>query len=1302
MPTIYSIKEQDVLDTPIVLFDCVRSDGTTQHWSSHSILLAGQAYSPRVLAHNLFELRYGGDALSDGSGRLSITLANADSYFAQFDRATGWKGAKLTVRFAFYDLAAGAPTSEFRALYSGIAAGVDEVTESTFRISFHNRLAMQRLLLPSVRIQRRCPWIFPSNAEQRLEAVAGGDRGMYSPFFRCGYSAGTAGGVGNLDGALPFTTCNYTRLDCQNRGMLDTDGLSNVTRRFGGMEFLPAFLSDKESRGAAVGNDAVYNDFVPLVYGTAWFQPPVVLTRQTVAATHMDVLLGLGTIQGVVKVLVDKIEIPVQQTGRAMEATGWYRICSFGSRDGSFDPDFENSDGVPLGNPYGSIAYLHVMVPSTIHASTATPRVEVLVDGLKLARYDDAGVPLGETFTNNPAWVLLDILRRTGWSLQDLDLASFGRGASVCSEGVNAVGTGGETVVVSRYRCNLLLRTRRSASEVIRGIRNASGLYLLYAADGRLQLGVENSLEKQQAVKPSGSNSTAVLNNGWPAYEFGDGGYGFSGIARKTNGEPSLRSWSRSVGDTPNRLALEFQDEFNVYQRDSLSLTDIDDVVATGHEVAATPATVGIPNFSQAARVLRLHLRRSIQGNHYVEFDTTVKGIGLSPGDIITLTYSREALDRTPFRILTIAPGLNCSTMRITAQLHDDSWYTDEDTSLAGTGVPGRQGLHVPRPVLGTFLDTDGIPQYAITESGLVESDGGSAVLLSVSFLAPPAPSGSFSTRPRLSLRPQVFSTGGTLTGEQTLYYAVTSVDSGEGEGALSYVAAANLGPGSSTSRVVLTDLSFPEGTISFHVYRGNDPLQLLRIASAVTPGASFEDSGLSLQLIAPPDEYYHHANTYWRYEVMPPVAAQIYSGTKIGSDTLFMPVNLHAGQIVRITSGKGQAQERSIVSNTATTLAVSPPWTVVPDSTSKFAIAENNWHFGSSAGASPAEFIVPNRQGTSVHVAVRSANGADQESAYNLSPVSRWYITGDGGSVTDLAPPPIPLFGLTLGRQGTVELTGVSFAQLLNTRDISSGTLKLHYWDELSGQVSYMLSAEALATSTYIDLTPAGSAQAGDLVQVGAEILAILEVQNSGERYLVSRGQLGSSAQLHGSGSKLYHLDAKTFIVPFQRDFFGSPASGDYSYSQFLPDVRIAAGEFFVSNHWGNSPVRQQAYSAFSNHGLRTLSGGQFSIQLEGYLAIQTAAAPPLVVEDSHCARDIFATLAEAPVGGPIELSVRQNGALYCDLTIAAGSTTSNAVDGFGLPALVAASLITLDVVSVPDGTSAAPGRDLTVTIRL
>ena len=76
----------------------------------------------------------------------------------------------------------------------------------------------------------------------------------------------------------------------------------------------------------------------------------------------MEVLLGLGTLQTmpqgptVLKTVVSDIEIPLRVSGQDMTTTGWYSVVTSGQRQGSFNTDFVDGDGNPLGDPYGSIA----------------------------------------------------------------------------------------------------------------------------------------------------------------------------------------------------------------------------------------------------------------------------------------------------------------------------------------------------------------------------------------------------------------------------------------------------------------------------------------------------------------------------------------------------------------------------------------------------------------------------------------------------------------------------------------------------------------------------------------------------------------------------------------------------------------------------------------------------------------------------------------------------------------------------------------------------------------------------------
>ena len=237
----------------------------------------------------------------------------------------------------------------------------------------------------------------------------------------------------------------------------------------------------------------------------------------------------------------------------------------------------------------------------------------------------------------------------------------------------------------------------------------------------------------------------------------------FSGIVRRNSGETSLSITSRSTADSPNRYTVEFQDEFNEYQQDSLSLVDVDDSLLSGQDVTVTLAALGLPNFDQATRAAALQLYKSVNGNTCVEFETSVKGVGLRPGDLITLTYAREGFNRQPFRITKISPGLNFMTAVITAQIHDDAWYTAVNSGSAGLGRQSAFELGLPRPLVGSVLDNNGVEQFGVTESSATSSDGSIVAAVAVAFSVPAQPTTSAAGIPLVGLNPQVSNTGGTL-----------------------------------------------------------------------------------------------------------------------------------------------------------------------------------------------------------------------------------------------------------------------------------------------------------------------------------------------------------------------------------------------------------------------------------------------------------------------------------------------------------------------------------------------------------
>jgi len=514
-------------------------------------------------------------------------------------------------------------------------------------------------------------------------------------------------------------------------------------------------------------------------------------------------------------------------------------------------------------------------------------------------------------------------------------------------------------------------------------------------------------------------------------------------------------------------------------------------------------------------------------------------------------------------------------------------------------------------------------------------------------------------------------------------------------ESLLPFVVMAGISTAGCSVRV--TGLSFSPGTSGFNVYRGTTPAQMFRIATGQAVATQFVDTGLAEQAIPPADANFDHANFYWRMEFQSEAAVTLHSATTVGNGTLDMAVNGYRGMVARVTRGKGAGQEREVAANTPTNLTLASAWSVEPDATSFFVVAESGWRFAALATSSPTQFAIPNQAGEVVEISGRAANVNNMECAEEISTVTRWQIGGGGTADSTVAAQPTFALGASpLG--GTVQLSAVSFGDLTNTRTITSGTLTLHYWDEHTVMPTILLANPIGTGDQTLTLTPAGAATPGTFLQIDGEVMLLDVAGNNGALYTVTRGMHGSWAAAHAAQTPIYTLLSKTLIAPFGPEFFGTPYSGNWMLPIAMPDVRIASAELYVTNGRGNSATASICLTDNDDCGLRTLSGGQYTIQVSGYLAVDQSASPPLVVEATHSVRDVFGVLGTA-ADAAVQLQLNVNSAAYCTLTIPAGQLVSNVISGLSLPPLTAESQVTLSVAAVGQ---TYPGGDLTVLIRL
>ena len=92
----------------------------------------------------------------------------------------------------------------------------------------------------------------------------------------------------------------------------------------------------------------------------------------------------------------------------------------------------------------------------------------------------------------------------------------------------------------------------------------------------------------------------------------------------------------------------------------------------------------------------------------------------------------------------------------MTAQWHDDEWYTTGDAGYVGRH-DGRAGRvwDCRRPLVGSVVDSNGIEQFGISET-VIEGAAGSCGVLSVAFVPPALPAATSAAIPLVSLSPTV------------------------------------------------------------------------------------------------------------------------------------------------------------------------------------------------------------------------------------------------------------------------------------------------------------------------------------------------------------------------------------------------------------------------------------------------------------------------------------------------------------------------------------------------------------------
>jgi len=239
-------------------------------------------------------------------------------------------------------------------------------------------------------------------------------------------------------------------------------------------------------------NEARYNDFVPMVYGTAWYNPPIVfarndgnLTRNGSAARQWarcrPCFKGAGERR---RDSGGRRRAQYDGHGMVQRADTGYRAWA------RLDSDFTDGD------PYGSMAYASVVVTEPAERRDEPAESRGAGDGAESCRF------MGPTASGWPKQLTGEPgVDRSGYAAArrmgagEIDAASFARAAAFCDEEIAALDLFGTRYTAAGSDATWCCRSDGSGGRGPR-LRNSARLLLTYGSAGQDRARMENAMAR--------------------------------------------------------------------------------------------------------------------------------------------------------------------------------------------------------------------------------------------------------------------------------------------------------------------------------------------------------------------------------------------------------------------------------------------------------------------------------------------------------------------------------------------------------------------------------------------------------------------------------------------------------------------------------------------------------------------------------------------------------------------------------------------------------------------------------------
>ena len=306
----------------------------------------------------------------------------------------------------------------------------------------------------------------------------------------------------------------------------------------------------------------------------------------------------------------------------------------------------------------------------------------------------------GLVYTNNPAWILYDILTNNRYGLgdflqtTDIDKYSLYRIGRYCDELVPD-GKGGTE---PRYTLNTYITKEVDAYKVLKDIVT-NFLGILYYIDGE--------------VYPVHDSPAS------PIYSF-----------TKANVIDGLFSYETTGSKTrTNQIVVTWNNPANSFKQEVLIVEDRDDIVNSGKIMPTNAYAFGCTSEGQATRYGKWKLWTAANQREVVSFSTGTSGGFLRPGDVVNVQDASRYNSRYGGRIsntgtlsqtvvpLDSAVTLNSgSTYKLAVIIVQPGAYLAEDTDSSGLAITGAPNTPFFKGDLITqaFIDHNGDGTYTL------------------------------------------------------------------------------------------------------------------------------------------------------------------------------------------------------------------------------------------------------------------------------------------------------------------------------------------------------------------------------------------------------------------------------------------------------------------------------------------------------------------------------------------------------------------------------------------------------------